>query len=99
MKPVLVQFADDLVARIDQARGDVPRAVWIRRACERAVPGADGEPTNRGLPITSSKDDDGGRLPVGAIKQQRNKLTGAIVGQQRLARYDGDRPVWEEVQR
>lgn len=37
LKPILLRMPDELVAQIDAARGDVPRSVFIRRCCERAV--------------------------------------------------------------
>lgn len=37
MKQVLLRLEPDFSAEIDQARGDVPRTVWIRRACERSL--------------------------------------------------------------
>lgn len=95
MKPVLLQFDDELVAGIDAARGDVPRTVWIRRACEMALPGASGEPTLRGMPLVGKADGDGSRVPLGSIKVRRQG--NRIISKQRLVRYDGDREVWEEV--
>lgn len=37
MTPVLVRMPAGLLAAIDALRGDVPRAVWIRRCCERVA--------------------------------------------------------------
>lgn len=37
MTPVLVRMSAELIAQIDAARGDVPRAVFIRRCCEGVV--------------------------------------------------------------
>ena len=34
MKRIHVQLPEDLLERIDAARGDVPLAAWVRRACE-----------------------------------------------------------------
>lgn len=34
---VILVMDDGLVGRIDEARGDVPRAAWIRRACEKEL--------------------------------------------------------------
>ena len=34
--PVLVRFSRETIARIDQERGTVPRAVWIRQQLEQA---------------------------------------------------------------
>ena len=35
--PVLQRFRPELLARIDAARGDIPRTTWITRACEAAL--------------------------------------------------------------
>lgn len=40
MTPILVRMPPELLAQIDDMRGDVPRAVFVRRCCERTV----GEP-------------------------------------------------------
>ena len=34
-KRVALQLDEDLLRRIDEGRGIVPRAAWIARACER----------------------------------------------------------------
>src|ERR1035437_1611601 len=36
--PIGLRLDAELLARIDAARGDVPRARWIARACERYLP-------------------------------------------------------------
>jgi len=33
----LINFDPDLLERIDAARGDVPLAAWVRRACEHRL--------------------------------------------------------------
>jgi metal-responsive CopG/Arc/MetJ family transcriptional regulator len=37
LKIVTVWLPDDLLQKIDQARGDVPRSRWIKRVLERAL--------------------------------------------------------------
>jgi len=37
--PISFRWDEEFVARIDAARGDVPRSVWVRRAVERALSG------------------------------------------------------------
>ena len=44
-----VRLPEDLLAQIDAARGDVPRAVFVRRALERALAGS--EPAGRQTPV------------------------------------------------
>src|SRR4051812_1481958 len=62
---VEVVWPDEFVARIDVARGDVPRTKWIQRACEAALApvekepateagsGEDGRVSPAGLPASS----------------------------------------------
>jgi len=40
---VLLKLPPELVDQIDAARGDVPRTVWIRRACEAVLRGDEEE--------------------------------------------------------
>lgn len=35
MKPILIRLENELVSRIDTARGDVPRTVFLRRMIDR----------------------------------------------------------------
>lgn len=37
MKSIKLNLPEDLLERIDEARGDVSRLVWIRRACEQRL--------------------------------------------------------------
>lgn len=37
--PVSFRWDDEFVARIDEARGDVPRSAFVRRAVEQALSG------------------------------------------------------------
>lgn len=41
---VLLKLEPGFVERIDGVRGDVPRTVWIRRACEAGLAAAGSEP-------------------------------------------------------
>lgn len=43
---VEVVWPDELVARIDAARGDVPRTKWMQRACESALAPVEKESAN-----------------------------------------------------
>jgi hypothetical protein len=40
VSPVSFRWPTELVARIDLARGDVPRSAWVRRAVEQALENA-----------------------------------------------------------
>jgi hypothetical protein len=51
-KPVLLKLDDDLVAEIDHKRGDVPRTVWIVRACERML-SSGGRPARQTVDLTT----------------------------------------------
>jgi len=39
MTRIHITLPDELVPQIDERRGDVPRATWIRRAIEHALSG------------------------------------------------------------
>ena len=67
--PVSFRWSEEFVGRIDRARGDVPRSVWVRRAVERALeewvcssalgpPAPAEQPRNRGMGFIG---DPGGR--------------------------------------
>jgi hypothetical protein len=48
-RPVPLRLPEELVARVDAARGDVSRTRWIERALEAALGGSAGTP-NTGDP-------------------------------------------------
>lgn len=52
IKPVSFRWSPELVARIDSARGDVARTIWVRRAVERALSDTQG-------PLTKEQADPG----------------------------------------
>lgn len=37
VRPISLPLPEDLLVRVDRARGSVPRTVWIREAVERAL--------------------------------------------------------------
>jgi hypothetical protein len=39
MNPIALPLEDELRDRIDEARGAIPRTVWIRMACEEVLAG------------------------------------------------------------
>jgi hypothetical protein len=54
------RWPDDLVARIDEARGDVPRSRWVQRTVEQALERALGDP----VPHQPADGSGGKSLPV-----------------------------------
>lgn len=36
-KQLSIMFPPEMVAAIDEARGDVPRVTWVRHACQRRL--------------------------------------------------------------
>ena len=50
MRPLMIRFPPDIVARIDAARGDVKRERWMREFTDEGL-------TARGFPPAESEDE------------------------------------------
>lgn len=65
--PVSFRWDEGFVARVDAARGDVPRSVFVRRAVERAL---ETKASRSDVPETSSLDPHAGSIAAPAPAEQ-----------------------------
>jgi hypothetical protein len=82
-----LRLSSDLVKQIDRARGDVPRAVWVRRAVEQAL---GGEPSGQAVKrsatpgVEAKKPVGTGATPVSPSSTGRPLPTGAETVERKL---------------
>lgn len=54
-RPLSFRWDEGFVARVDAARGDVPRSVWVRRAVEQALGVTSGETPENPRPASAEQ--------------------------------------------
>jgi hypothetical protein len=90
MKHIEVGFPEDLLARIDEARGLVPRSAWMRRAAEHYIRPFE---VARQVPVMSGpfiEDPETGEMRRPSDEEYRAHLRNTVIGRVAMSLDDPD---------